>query len=432
MTSAARRKIERPARFSGSVDVPPDKSITHRAVMLSALAEGESTIDNPLAAADCLSTVGCVSALGAAVDRRPGRWTVRGVGLSGFKAPKGPLDCGNSGTTMRLLSGILAGQPFETTMAGDASLSKRPMGRVADPLRAMGAQVDLTDGKFAPMKISGRRPLTGIRWKSAVASAQVKSCVLLAGLFADGEMAFEEPSLSRDHTERMLSACGVAVSRAGNAVSVRRPARLDAQKWTVPGDISSAAFFLTAGAIVPKAAVRLTSVNLNPTRTGILDVFAAAGAKVRIENERVAGGEPVGDLVIDEQPAFRPFNIDRAIAPRLIDEVPVLAVAATQAHGTSFFRGLEELRVKETDRLAALATNLRAMGADVEEQPDGLIINGPVKLNGAAVSSFDDHRIAMAFAVAGLVADGQTEIEAADCVAISFPTFWETLDRLSR
>ena len=427
-----KKEIRRAARLRGNVSVPPDKSLTHRSVMFSALAEGESTINNPLMAADCLSTVSCVEALGAEVKGSPGKWTVKGAGLWGFKAPVAPLDCGNSGTTMRLLSGILAAQPFDTRLVGDASLSKRPMSRVADPLRLMGVEIEMTNGKFAPMTIHGRRDIAPIDYKSPIASAQVKSCVLLAALHAQGETSFEEPSLSRDHTERMLSACGVELRRNGARVSLRGPARLTPQTWDVPGDISSAAFFLVAGLLVPGASLRLLSVNLNPTRTGILDVLSSAGASVTIENERVSGGEPMGDLVIDSQPPFRAFSIDKEIAPRLIDEVPILAVAATQAKGTTRLSGIEELRVKETDRIAAIATNLRAMGGEVEESPDGLVIHGPTPLRGAVLDSFDDHRIAMAFAVAGLIADGTTIIEGADCVGISFPSFWDMFERLQR
>jgi len=427
-----KKEIRRAARLRGDVNVPPDKSLTHRAVMFSALAEGESTINRPLMAADCLSTVSCMEKLGAVVKGTPDKWIVTGAGLWGFRKPEGPLDCGNSGTTMRLLSGILAAQPFETTLTGDPSLSKRPMGRVADPLRLMGVEIDLFNGKFAPMKIGGRRDIAPIDYKSPVASAQVKSCVLLAALHAQGETTFEEPSVSRDHTERMLAACGVDVRRVGAKVSVRGPAKIAPQTWDVPGDISSAAFFLVAGLLVPGAMLRLLNVNLNPTRTGILDVLTSAGASLVIENERVSGGEPAGDLVIDSQPQLRGFSVDKEIAPRLIDEVPILAVAATQAKGTTRLTGIEELRVKETDRIAAIATNLRAMGGDVEERPDGLFIHGPTPLHGAVLESFDDHRIAMAFAVAGLIADGTTIIEGADCVGISFPTFWETLDRLQR
>ncbi len=425
------QRVTRARRLAGDIVIPSDKSLTHRSVMFSALAKGTSVIHNPLPAVDCLSTASVMKALGADVSTAGNTWTVTGKGLWGFRKPSGVLDCGNSGTTMRLISGILAAQPFETTLTGDASLNSRPMGRVAEPLREMGVTIVLDGGKHAPMKISGRKDLNPVRWNSKLASAQVKSCILLAGLHATGETSFEEPSLSRDHTERMLAACGVPVKRSGNRVTVTGPAELAPQEWHVPGDISSAAFFLVAGAIVPGARLRLKSVNMNPTRTGILDVLKAAGASVRAENERISGGEPMADLVVDRQNNLKAFNIDAAIAPRLIDEVPVLAIAASQANGTSVFTGLEELRVKETDRLAAVAKNLRAMGGNVEEHPDGLVIHGPTRLHGTALSSFDDHRIAMSFGIAGLVADGVTVIEGAEAVVISFPSFWEYLSALS-
>lgn len=425
------QRVRRARRLSGEIIVPSDKSLTHRAVMFSALARGTSVIHNPLPAADCLSTASCMRALGVAVTTVGDRWTVEGRGLWGFRKPSAPLNCGNSGTTMRLVSGILAAQPFESTLTGDASLSSRPMGRVAEPLRAMGIDIALANDKHAPMRIAGRKDLQPIHWKSKLASAQVKSCVLLAGLHARGETSFEEPFVSRDHTERMLAACGVPMKRQGGRVTISGPSELTPQEWHVPGDISSAAFFMVAGALVPGARLTLRSVNMNPTRTGVVDVLLQAGAAVRMENERVSGGEPMADLIIDRQPPLKAFSIDATIAPRLIDEVPVLAVAASQATGTSIFTGLEELRVKETDRLAAVAKNLREMGGQVDERPDGLVIHGPTPLKGAALSSFDDHRIAMAFAVAGLVADGETAIEGAEAVVISFPAFWETLAALT-
>jgi 3-phosphoshikimate 1-carboxyvinyltransferase len=416
-------------KFSGSTRVPPDKSITHRAVMLSALAKGESIILNPLEAEDCLSTLACVQALGVEVKKHPGKWIVHGRGLWGFKIPKGPLNCGNSGTTMRLIAGILAGQEFKSQLIGDASLSKRPMNRIAEPLRQMGAEIQLEADKFAPLQITGKKPLQPIRWKNSVASAQVKSCVLLAGLHASGETSFEEPVLSRDHTERMLQACGVKIRRKGTTVSIAGPASLNPQTWEVPGDISSAAFFLVAGLLIKGAQVRLESVNLNPTRTGLLDVLKSAKAKIDVQNMREIGGEPVGDLIVKAQTELKPILLDEKIAPRLIDEVPILAVAATQARGTSHFKNIGELRFKETDRIAALAKNLALMGANIEETKDGLIIKGPSKLRGAQVDSFEDHRIAMALAVAGLIAEGETRINGSESVVISFPTFWSTLEQ---
>lgn len=426
------QKIRPTKFFSGTVRVPSDKSLTHRSIIFSALAKGVSTIKNPLLAEDCFSTARCVEDLGCRIEKKKGLWKVHGVGLWGFKAPAKPLNCGNSGTTMRLLSGVLAAQDFSTVLEGDASLSKRPMSRVADPLREMGAALDMRDDQYAPFVITGKLDLKPIHWKNPVASAQVKSAVLLAGLHAKGETVFEEPSLSRDHTERMLKACGVNIKRSGTKVSVVGPAKLKPQKWVVPGDISSAAFFLVGGLLIKGAKVTLRAVNTNPTRTGILDVLVNAGAEIEFKNKKNIGGEPVSDIVVQKQTMLKPFTIDFEISPRLIDEIPILAVAATQCGGTSIFSGLEELRFKETDRLKAIAQNLKAMGADIEERNDGLVIHGPTLLHGAEIDSFDDHRIAMAFAMAGLIADGSTSIRASECVSISFPSFWKTLQDLCK
>ena len=425
------RVVRRASRLSGRVRVPPDKSLTHRSIFFSALAEGTSTIHRPLQADDCLSTARCMEALGARIEKAGDAWTVRGVGTRGLRAPEKPLDCGNSGTTMRLIAGLLAGQNFRSILTGDASLSRRPMRRIAEPLEAMGAKVTLQDG-HAPVRITGTKDLRPIAWKSDVASAQVKSSVLLAGLQARGTTSFEEPAVSRDHTERMLAACGVPIRRSGTRVEVTGPASLRPLTWTVPGDISSAAFLLVAGLLAPGADLVLEEVNTNPTRTGILDVLQSAGAEIRLKNERDVGGEPVADIAVKSGSELAAFSVDRALSPRLIDEVPVLAIAATQAKGRSVFSGLEELRHKETDRLKALASNLSAMGASVQETPDGLVIDGPRPLKGARVPSFDDHRIAMAFAVAGLIATGDTTIEGSEAVAISFPDFWSVLERLQK
>lgn len=417
-------------KLKGTIRVPPDKSLTHRAILFSALAKGVSTIKNPLTAEDCLSTAKCIEDLGCKVEKKKDLWKVHGVGLWGFSAPDKPLDCGNSGTTMRLLSGILAAQNFSSVMEGDASLSKRPMDRVATPLREMGATFDLRDGRYAPFVITGRKDLKPIHWKNRVASAQVKSSVLLAALHANGESVYEEPTISRDHTERMLAACGVKIQRKGSVLTIKGPSKLKTQKWSIPGDISSAAFFLVAALLVKGSRVTLKQVNVNPTRTGILDVLEEAGAKVAMKNRRNIGGEPVADLVVTRQSPLKAFNIDEAISSRLIDEIPILAVLASQCDGVSEFSGLEELRFKETDRLKAIAKNLTLMNVRVVEKEDGLRITGPARLHGTTLSSFDDHRIAMAFAIAGLIAEGPTKIEESDCVAISFPTFWTLLTQL--
>ncbi len=418
-------------RLSGTLRVPPDKSITHRSVLLSALASGVSTIKNPLEAEDCLSTASCIEALGCRVEKSKGLWKVHGKGLWGFKKPAAPLNCGNSGTTMRLLSGILAGQDFETELFGDASLSSRPMDRISKPLEEMGARFNMKNGRFAPFKIQGTKVLRPIHWRNPVASAQVKSAVLLAGLHAEGETSFEEPSTSRDHTERMLGAAGAHVSVAGFRASVKGPANLKPQEWIVPGDFSSAAFFIAAALLVDGADVTLEEVNMNPTRTGFLTVLQSMGAKIAIENKRDVGGEPVADLIVKGKADLRPAKIDENIVPQLIDEIPVLAVVATQARGTSILRGIEELRVKETDRIAAIAANLRALGANVQEEKAGLIIEGPTPLHGAVVDARSDHRIAMSMAVASLIAHHETTISGSESVAISFPHFWDLLHKLT-
>lgn len=420
------------SEINGRLRVPPDKSLTHRSLFFSALAEGTSTIYNPLAAEDCLSTAKCLTQLGCEINRETTPWTVEGVGMFGFKKPDAPLDCGNSGTTMRLISGILSAQPFTTTLRGDASLSKRPMNRVAEPLSRMGAKFEMRDGKYAPYKLTGTKDIQPIEWTNPVASAQVKSAVLLAALHAKGETIYREPTVSRDHTERMLEASGAKIRRDGSVTRIQGPARLKPMEWRVPGDISSAAFFIVAGLIAEKSDVVLESVNVNPTRTGILDVLREAGAQIQLENQRLEGGELVADLRIQGRQQLNAFHIDKTIAPRLIDEVPILAIAATQAKGLSIFSGLEELRVKETDRLKALAINLGHLGASVKETNDGLIIEGPTPLHGAAVESFDDHRIAMSMAIASLIATGQTTINQSQCVAISFPTFWDALSQITR
>lgn len=428
-------KISPALRFSGTLEVSPDKSITHRAVIFSALAEGLSTVVNPLEAEDCLSSLSCVEALGCRVEKSTGMWRIHGFDVGKFPAPDSEplvLDCGNSGTTMRLLSGILAAQKFSSRLIGDNSLSSRPMSRVADPLRKMGARISLRDEKFAPVDILGGPPLNPMDWSNSVASAQVKSCVLLAGLHVKGATSYSEPYFSRDHTERMLKAAGADIERIGGGgkLVIRGPGRLHPQSWRVPGDISSAAFFIVGGLLVKNANITLKNVNLNPTRTGILDVLKMAGADIDRHHVREEGGEPMGDIGVRFQGPLKAFSVEEAISPRLIDEVPILAVAATQAHGTSVFRGLGELRVKETDRIHALKENLGKMGAQFSEDKDGFSISGPTALKGQLLDSFGDHRIAMAMAIAGLIADGNTEIKNSDCANISFPAFWKNLRHL--
>lgn len=422
------RTIPPTTTLAGRIRLPADKSIAHRAALLAALAHGPSEIVGFSDAADPQRTLACLRALGAEIEEREGSLHVEGRGLRGLAAPSGPLECGNSGTTMRLLAGLLAGQGFASTLTGDASLRARPMERLAEPLRRMGAEIALAEGGRAPVRIAGR-PLRGIEFELPVASAQVKGAVLLAGLLAEGETTVIEPVPTRDHTERML---GLDVFEMGGRrhVSVEGGRPVEAGLWVVPRDFSAAAFFLVAGAIVPQSALEMKGVGLNPSRSALLDVLGAMGAPVEVRNERVRGREPIADLVVlNEGRGLQGVSLGGALIPNLIDEIPVLAVAAACAEGRTEIRDAAELRVKETDRIAATAAFLRAMGAEVEELPDGLAIEGGRPLRGAEVESRGDHRIAMAAAVAALAADGPTTIRGAEAAAVSFPGFWNELRR---
>ncbi|MBD2160565.1 3-phosphoshikimate 1-carboxyvinyltransferase [Limnothrix sp. FACHB-1083] len=419
----------------GRVRIPGDKSISHRALMLGALAEGETTIEGLLLGEDPRSTAACFRALGAEISElNTDRVTVRGIGIGNLQEPIGVLDAGNSGTTLRLMLGILASHPDRFfTITGDDSLRSRPMGRVVKPLTLMGAQIwGRRDNTLAPLAVRGQA-LQPIHYQSPIASAQVKSCILLAGLMTEGQTTVSEPALSRDHSERMLRAFGAEVIVDPDTISatVVGPAKLHGQRVIVPGDISSAAFWLVAAAIVPGSDLTIENVGINPTRTGILDVLHQMGANITLENERDAAGEPVADLRV----RYGPLNgceISGALIPRLVDEIPILAVAATVAQGKTVIRDAEELRVKESDRLAVMAAALQKMGAQVTEQPDGLEITGPVQLRGADVDSHTDHRIAMSLAIAALVAQGTTTIDRAEAAAISYPDFVPTLERLTQ
>lgn len=416
------------SRLTGTVTLPADKSIAHRSALLSALADGTSTIHNYPASADPQSTLSCLRQLGVNVEAEDDLLYVGGAGLDGLRPPDQPVDCGNSGTTMRLLSGILAGQRFGSVLTGDESLRVRPMERIADPLNAMGAQIELTDG-HAPIRVRGGQSLTGIKYRLPVASAQVKSCVLLAGLFAEGTTTVIEPVPSRDHTERMLDLDVMEIGGVRH-LTVEGGRRVPARTWHVPGDFSAAAFFIVAASLVPDSTLQFEGVGLNPTRSALIDVLNAMGADLDIDDEQMRGGEPVADLTV-RSAALQSISVSGSLIPNLIDEVPILAVAATQAEGRTEIRDAAELRVKETDRLDAMAQNLQAMGAEVEEFKDGLAIEGPTPLEGARVNSFDDHRIAMATAVAGLIADGTTTIRNAKCARVSFPGFWGELRRIA-
>jgi len=418
------RLIVRPAgALRGSVRVPGDKSISHRAVMLAGLATGLSRVEGFLNAEDCLRTAGAMTALGVHIEGLPGTsLVIEGVGLRRLVAPDGPLDLGNSGTGMRLLLGVLAGQDFEATLAGDESLSGRPMDRIATPLGMMGARVTgRGEWVLPPVTVRGGQ-LRGIEYRSPVASAQVKSAVLLAGLNAEGPTTVIEPSRSRDHTERMLRAMGADLAIDGCAVTLTPGDSLRAQDLEAPADFSSAAFALAAGMLVPGSEVTADATLLNPTRTGLLDALAAMGAEVRVSERREVAGEPVANLTV-RAASLRGAELGGDLIPRMIDEAPLLAVLATQAEGVTVIRDAAELRVKECDRVAAMASVLNAMGARVEERPDGLVITGPTPLHGARVGCSGDHRVAMSACVAGLIADGETVVEGAECIATSFPGF---------
>ncbi len=423
--------IQRSNGLKGEVKIPGDKSISHRAVMLGALAKGTTKITDFLQGADCLSTMECFRRMGIQIQNTSGEVLVHGQGLHGLAAPSDLLNVGNSGTTIRLLSGILAPQPFSATLTGDASIQKRPMKRVMEPLSQMGAKIESLSGNgCAPLRISGT-PLKGIHYKTPVASAQVKSCILFAGMYADGATTVTEPVLSRDHSERMLEHFGARLTREGTAVTIQPEPQLAAREIPVPGDISSAAYFIAAAALVPHSEILIRNVGINPTRSGMLEVCRAMGADIQYLNERDDSGEPTADLLVRSS-SLKGTVIEGAIIPALIDELPVLAVMAAFAKGETIIRNAEELKVKESDRIAFMVENLSAMGADITGTPDGMIIRGGPALHGAEIHTYKDHRIAMSFAVAALAAEGTTHIEDADCVNISYPDFYGDLQRLSR
>jgi 3-phosphoshikimate 1-carboxyvinyltransferase len=422
--------IVRPARnVRGSVSLPGDKSISHRYAMLAALAEGPSRLENYSTGADCASTLGCLRLLGVKwerLDASDNVIEVQGTGLS-LTAPREPLDCGNSGSTIRMLSGIVAGQKFATEMAGDESLSRRPMERVIKPLTAMGARIASRDGR-PPLRITGG-DLTGITYKMPVASAQVKTCLLFAGLLADGETRIEEPLRTRDHGEVALRAFGAQIESKGNEVRIRGGQRLRGIEARVPGDISSAAFFLCAAAVFPGSQLTVTGLLMNPTRARLLDIFMQMGLRISVTQIEETHGELIGTLQV-EGGRLKGATIAEADAAALIDEIPVLAAIAPYTEQGIEVRDAKELRVKESDRIASIAANLRAMGAQVEEREDGLKIPGGQSLRGAEIESFGDHRIAMAFSVAALRAQGETLIRGSECAAISYPAFFSVLEGL--
>jgi 3-phosphoshikimate 1-carboxyvinyltransferase len=441
----------RPAkRLNGALSLPGDKAISHRAAIISALARGASRIENFSRSDDCAATLSCLKELGVRLEIDGGGVRVEGVGLEGLRAPRAPLDCRNSGSTMRMLAGVLAGQNFESTLTGDESLRGRPMKRIIEPLELMGARVRAEGGR-APLHVTGNKPLKAISYEMPVPSAQVKSCILFAGLYARGQTGvIEPPGATRDHTERMLGWYGADITRSAhdgddkaslNTVSVAPPAQLKARDFRVPGDISSAAFFIAAASLLPGSKLLVNGVGLNPTRTQFLTTLRSLGADVRselkdVDNWGIWSGlnEPYGDVTVRGGAGLAPAtqhesNVLRGILiPQLIDELPMLAVLGTQVMGGLVIRDAAELRLKETDRIAATVENLRAMGVEVEEHEDGLTIHRRTPLSGARLNSHGDHRIAMAFSVAALLAESDSEIEGADCVSVSFPEFYRLLE----
>lgn len=420
-------KYEHPLK--GEVTVPGDKSISHRAVMFGALAKGTTEVTNFLQGADCLSTIDCFRRLGIEIENTPEKILVHGKGLHGLRKSDTMLDVGNSGTTTRLISGILAGQKFETTLNGDESIQGRPMKRIMEPLIQMGADItSILGNNCAPLKIVGA-PLHGIHYTSKVASAQVKSCILLAGLYADGATSVTEPSVSRNHTELMLRGFGANVVCEDKTATISPDPDLFWQKIEVPGDISSAAYFIAAGLIVPGSEILVKNVGINPTRDGLIRVCQAMGADMTLLNKRENGGEPVADILV-RYSNLKSTTIEGEIIPTLIDELPMIAVMACFADGTTIIKDAAELKVKESDRIAVMVDNLSRMGAHITATDDGMIIEGGHPLHGAEIDSHLDHRIAMSFAIAALASEGETWIKDADCVKISYPKFYEDLFKL--
>ena len=411
----------------GEITVPGDKSISHRAVMLGALANGTTHITGFLMGEDCLSTIDCFLKMGVSIDVSDKEVVVEGVGLHGLTAPECELYTGNSGTTTRLLSGILAGQSFTSTMNGDATIQRRPMGRVMKPLREMGASIEGKDDNFCPLTMHPSE-LHGIEYRLPVASAQLKSAILLAGLYAEGQTTVIEPAPSRDHTERMFRALGVEIETNGNVITLNPPEDLHVVDIAVPSDISSAAYFLVAGAIVPGSELTIKNVGVNPTRTGIIDVLRDMGADITESNFREEA-EPVCDLTVRHS-RLHGTEIGGAIIPRLIDELPVIAVAAAFAEGETVIRDAQELKVKESNRIASMVAELSKAGVDVEETDDGMIVRGGEKPHGASFETYKDHRIAMSLAILGLAAEGASRIDEPEVVAISYPDFFGTIEKL--
>lgn len=423
-------KFKKCSRLKGELTIPGDKSISHRSIMLGSIARGMTEIHHFLQGADCLSTISCFQKMGVDIENRQSTVVVHGNGLRGLKKPASFLDCGNSGTTIRLISGILCAQNFPVTLTGDESIQKRPMKRIIEPLTTMGAKIRSQNGNGCAPLIISPGFLYGIKYRSPVASAQVKSAILLAGLYADGITTVTEPYVSRNHTELMLKRFGATIRTEGTSASVTPVSELYGDKITVPGDISSAAFFIAAGLLVPGSEILIRNTGINPTRDGILKVCRDMGADITLLNQNNSG-EPTADILVRSS-CLHGTVIEGAIIPTLIDELPVIAVMACLAEGETIIRDAAELKVKESNRIQVMAENLSAMGADVEETSDGMIIRGGRPLHGTVIDSKLDHRIAMTFAVAGCLAEGETEILGAECVNISYPGFYQDLAKLER
>ncbi|MBC2105193.1 3-phosphoshikimate 1-carboxyvinyltransferase [Listeria booriae] len=414
--------------LNGTIRVPGDKSISHRSIMFGALAKGTTTVSNFLKGEDCLSTIGVFRALGVRIEEFPDKIVVHGTGWDGLKRPDETLDVGNSGTTIRLMLGILAGRPFDATLEGDASIAKRPMGRVMLPLREMGAIFEAKDANFAPVKVTGTK-LQPMTYTLPVASAQVKSAIIFAALQADGETTIIEKEKTRDHTEQMIRQFGGAITTDGLTIRVNGGQEFQGQNVVVPGDISSAAFFIVAGLIIPNSKIRLENVGLNPTRTGIIDVVKEMGGKITVEQTSKAGDEPAGTVIV-ETSDLKGIEIGGDIIPRLIDELPVIALLASQATGQTVIKDAEELKVKETNRIDAVVTELSKMGVALVGTDDGMIIEGNQTLHGATVQSYGDHRMGMMLQVAALLADSDVTLEKAEAINVSYPSFFEDVASL--
>lgn len=424
-------KINAKKTIKGSIHVPGDKSISHRSVMLGAIAKGITEIEGFLMGEDCLSTISCFKKMGIEIEVTPQKVIVKGNGMKGLKEPESILDVGNSGTTIRLIMGILSAQNFTSVITGDSSIQKRPMDRVATPLKEMGAKISGRDNTvLAPLTIEGS-PLKAIAYTLPVASAQVKSSIILGGIYAEGKTVITEPSLTRDHTEIMLSSFGGSISRKGNQITVNPAPELTGQKISVPGDISSAAYFIAAASILEGSDVIINNVGVNPTRTGIIKALKEMGADICLLNQRNLSGEAVADIKV-KAAALRGITLSGDIIPLMIDEIPVFAVAALFAEGKTIIKDAQELKVKESNRIAAMVTELKKMGANIVETSDGMIIEGGFNLKGASMESYNDHRIAMSLAIAALKAEGSSIIKNGGCTNISFPDFYSILENVTK